>query len=69
MLFLGEGHEYSPPLFRGAQQIAVNLTDGKLVWSILGFDVDGGTAISDGVMVAESAYDNQVYAYGMGPTK
>ena len=69
MLFLGEGHEYSPPLFRGAQQIAVNLTDGKLVWSILGFDVDGGTAISDGIMVAESAYDNQVYAYGTGPSQ
>ena len=69
MLFLGEGHEYSPPLFRGAQQIAVNLTDGKLVWSILGFDVDGGTAISDGIMVAESAYDNQVYGYGVGPSQ
>jgi hypothetical protein len=69
MLFLGEGHEYSPPLFRGASQLAINLTNGKPVWSIMAFDVDGGTAISDGVMVAESAYDNQIYAYGMGPSK
>jgi len=68
MLFLGEGHEYSPPLFRGASLIAVNLTDGKGVWSDMAFDVDGGTAISDGVLVSESAYDNQIYAYGMGPT-
>jgi hypothetical protein len=69
ILFLGQGHEYSPPLFRGANLIAVNLTDGKLVWEDMGFDVDGGTAISDQVLVAESAYDNQIYAYGMGPSK
>ncbi len=69
MLFLGEGHEYSPPLFRGASQLAINLTNGNPVWSIMAFDVDGGTAISDGVMLAESSYDNQIYAYGMGPSK
>ena len=68
MLFLGEGHEYSPPLFRGANLIAVNLTNGQLVWEDMAFDVDGGTAISDQVLVAESAYDNQIYAYGTGPT-
>ena len=68
MLFLGEGHEYSPPLFRGANLIAVNLTNGQLVWQDMAFDVDGGTAISDQVLVAESAYDNQIYAYGTGPT-
>ncbi len=69
MLFLGEGHEYSPPLFRGAQQLAINLTDGTLVWSMTAFDVDGGTAIADGVMLAESSYDNQIYAWAMGPSK
>jgi hypothetical protein len=68
MLFLGQGHEYSPPLFRGADLIAVNLTNGQLVWEDMAFDVDGGTAISDGVLVAVSAYDNQIYAYGTGPT-
>ncbi|MGA2523738.1 MAG: hypothetical protein ABSF65_06245 [Candidatus Bathyarchaeia archaeon] len=69
ILFLGEGHEYSPPLFRGASQIAVNLTNGKPVWNILAFNVDGGTAISDGILTTESAYDNQIYAFGMGPSK
>ncbi|MGO8806888.1 MAG: PQQ-binding-like beta-propeller repeat protein [Candidatus Bathyarchaeia archaeon] len=68
MLFLDEGHEYSPPLFRGASEIAINITNGQLAWSIMGFDVDGGTAVSDGIMVAESAYDNQLYAFGMGPS-
>ena len=68
MLFLGEGHEYSPPLFRGANEIAINITNGNPVWSMLGFDVDGGTAISDGVMLTESAYDNLIYAYGQGPS-
>ena len=69
ILFLGEGHEYSPPLFRGADLIAVNLTNGQPVWSILNFDVDGGSAISDGVLLSLSAYDNQIYAYGMGPSE
>ena len=68
ILFLGEGHEYSPPLFRGANLIAVNLTNGQPVWEDMAFDVDGGTAISDGILVAESAYDNQIYGYGTGPT-
>ena len=40
VLFLQEGHEYSPPLFLGAQQLAINCTTGKLVWNIDAFDVD-----------------------------
>ncbi|MGA3111301.1 MAG: PQQ-binding-like beta-propeller repeat protein [Candidatus Bathyarchaeia archaeon] len=69
ILFLGEGHEYSPPLFRASNLIAVNLTNGQPVWSVLNFDVDGGSAISDGVLLSVSAYDNQIYAFGMGPSK
>jgi hypothetical protein len=69
MLFLGEGHEYSPPLFRGASLIAINITDGQPVWSMLAFAADGGTAIADGVMTTTNAYDNQIYAWGMGPSK
>jgi len=69
ILFLPEGHQYSPPMFRGANQLAINCTNGKLVWSIMGFDVTSGPAISDGVMIAFSSYDNQIYSYGMGPSK
>jgi len=60
---------YSPPLYHQAQQLALNLTDGSVVWSIDAFDVTSGPAISDGIMTTLNAYDNQIYAYGKGPTK
>jgi hypothetical protein len=60
---------YSPPLFHEAQQLAINITNGKLVWSIDAFDVTSAPAISDGVMTTINAYDNQIYAWGKGPSK
>jgi outer membrane protein assembly factor BamB len=69
MLYIPIGHEYAPPLFRGAQLLALNTTTGQLVWSILGFNVNAVPAIVDGVMVDLNAYDNQLYAYGMGASK
>jgi outer membrane protein assembly factor BamB len=68
-LFLPEGHMYSPPLFHGAQQLALNITDGSVVWSMDAFDVTSAPAISDGVMTTLNAYDNQIYAWGKGPSK
>jgi hypothetical protein len=68
-LFVPEGHMYSPPLYHNAKQLALNLTTGEVVWSIDAFDVTSGPAISDGVMVTLNAYDNQIYAYGKGPSK
>ena len=68
-LFVPEGHMYSPPLFHGAQQLALNITNGQVVWSIDAFDVTSAPAISDGIMTTLNAYDNQVYAWGMGPSK
>jgi outer membrane protein assembly factor BamB len=69
VLFLSEGHAYSPPMFNGAQQLAINITNGELVWSILGFNVNGGTAVAEGTMVVHNAYDGQIYAYGKGASK
>jgi hypothetical protein len=69
MLFVPEGHMYSPPLFRGANQLAINCANGKLVWSILAFDVTSAPAVSDGIMTTLNAYDNQIYAWGVGPSK
>jgi hypothetical protein len=69
ILFVPEGHMYSPPLFHGAQQLAINITDGKPTWTIDAFDTTSAPAISDGVMVTLNAYDNQIYSYGKGPTK
>jgi len=68
-LFVPEGHMYSPPLFHGAQQLALNITNGKVVWNIDAYDVINPPAISDGIMTVLNAYDNQIYAYGMGPSK
>jgi hypothetical protein len=69
ILFVPEGHMYSPPLFRGAKELAINTTDGTLVWSIMGFDTTSGPAIADGIMTTINAYDNQIYAFGKGATK
>jgi outer membrane protein assembly factor BamB len=67
-LFVPEGHMYSPPLFHNAQQLALNITDGSVIWSVDAFDVTSAPAISDGVAVTLNAYDNQIYAYGKGPS-
>jgi hypothetical protein len=68
ILYLSEGHEYNPPLFHGALQLALNATSGQLVWSNLGFD-DTATAVAYGVMTTFNSYDGQVYAYAQGPSK
>ncbi len=67
-LFLPEGHMYSPPLFHNAQQLALNITNGEVVWSIDAFDVTSAPAISDGIMTTLNAYDNQIYTWGKGPS-
>jgi hypothetical protein len=67
-LYFGLGHEYSPPLFRGAREICLDAFTGKEVWSVLGFYAEGPVAIADGVMVTDNAYDMQLYAFSKGPT-
>ena len=68
-LYIPEGHMYSPPLYHNAHQLCLNTTDGSLVWQMEAFDVTSGPAIADGVMTTLNAYDNQIYAWGMGSTK
>jgi hypothetical protein len=65
--YLPVGHEYNPPLFHGAQLLAINITDGTLIWSELGTYVES-TSISYGVLLSRNAYDNQIYAFGKGPS-
>ncbi len=66
--YLAIGHEYNPPLFHGGQLLAINMTDGSLVWSELGAYIRS-VAIANGVLLSLNAYDNQIYAFGKGPTK
>lgn len=68
-LFLSESRMYDPPLFSDAHKIALNCTDGSLVWSSLGFYGREPSAIADGYLVAWNSYDCQIYTYGKGPTK
>jgi len=49
--------------------LGLNITNGQPVWSILGEMVDDSQAISDGVLVGANGYDNQIYAFGMGPSE
>jgi len=65
--YLAIGHEYNPPLFHGAQMLAINITDGTLVWSELGTYIRS-IAIAYNIMLSLNAYDNQIYAFGKGPT-
>lgn len=65
--YISEGHQYSPPLFHGAQVLALNMTNGALVWKNLAFDCTG-EAVAYGIMTTYNAYDGQIYAYGQGPS-
>jgi len=66
--YYGVGHEYDPPLFHGAQMIALNMTDGSPIFTVLG-TYTRAFAIAQGVLISMNEYDNQVYAFAKGPTK
>ena len=66
--YFGVGHEYDPPLFHGAQMLAINMTDGSLVWKELG-TYTRSFEISAGVLISVNEYDNQVYGFAKGPTQ
>jgi hypothetical protein len=65
--YLCIGHEYNPPLFHGAQILAINVTSGELTWSELGMYIRS-TAIAYGKVLSLNAYDNQIYCFGKGPS-
>jgi hypothetical protein len=68
MLFLSEGKMYTPPL-HPAYRLAINCTDGKLVWKILQYSSTCIGAIGDGYLISWNSFDNQIYCFGKGPTK
>ncbi len=67
-IFLSQSRMYDPPLFPGANKLAINCTDGSLVWSELGFYGREPSAIADGYLVGWNSYDCQIYTWGKGPT-
>jgi hypothetical protein len=67
VLYLGICHQYNPPMFHGAQRLAVNMTDGSLIWKELAFPMPG-QSLAYGILVSLNGYDGQIYAYGKGPS-
>ncbi len=68
--------EHSPtqPLWRGPNLRCINATDGTEVWSILFWGnamgpVDpSNIAMADGILVGLNYFDNELYAFGKGPS-
>ncbi len=69
MLFLSEGRLYDPPLFPGGEKLAINCTDGSLVWAISGAFMRSPSPVADGELLGFNGYDSQIYAFGTGPTR
>ena len=65
--YVSTGNSHSDPLFRGARMYCINVTTGELIWRVNGFYRDS-IPIADGILVAHNAYDNQLYAFGKGPS-
>jgi hypothetical protein len=70
-VYITGGHNYSPPMFPGAELYCINATSGKELWEIYKYPITNSAtcAISDGYLVEPNAYDNQIYCFGMGPSK
>jgi hypothetical protein len=54
-------------MYRGYDLYAINATTGKLIWEIPAVFVS--MAVANGELVGYNGYDNQIYAFGMGPSK
>ncbi len=67
-LFLSESSMYTPPLYPGAQRLAIDCYTGELVWSVLSFSGRMAAAHADGMMVQWNSFDSQIYAFGKGQT-
>ncbi len=66
-------NEHSPdqPLWRGMKMWAINATTGEGIWNISGAYQGGRNAmgaLADGLLVSHNAMDNQIYAFGKGPS-
>ena len=70
------GSEHSPtqPLWRGPNLRCINATDGTEVWSTLFWGANMGptdpsnVALSDGILVGLNFFDNELNAFGKGPS-
>ncbi len=68
-LYVRAGHDYTPPVFKGAKLYCIDATTGEELWNSLSFNIISCPAVADGTMLWFNGYDNQIYAYGKGPSK
>jgi len=66
--------EHSPnsPLYQGEQLRCVNATTGAEIWTISNFGncMYGGTSpVASGILVTDNTYNQEIYAYGQGPSQ
>jgi hypothetical protein len=62
----GEHGNGVQPLYQGEGIYAVDAETGQQVWNMSGWFEQ--PAISDGIMLSHNCYDNQIYAFGKGPS-
>ncbi len=68
IIYYGPSQHTPPtPMYRGYDIYAINATTGKLIWEIPAVFVS--MAVANGELVGYNGYDNQIYAFGMGPSK
>jgi hypothetical protein len=62
------GGSHGNPEFRGANLYVIDAFTGKQLWSINGY-FEQSLPVADGYLIGFNLYDNQLYAFGMGPSK
>jgi outer membrane protein assembly factor BamB len=68
-LYIRGGHDYTPPVWKGAELYCIDAETGEEIWSSLNFGIVGSPALHDGYMLWFNGYDNQIYCYNKGPSK
>jgi hypothetical protein len=67
-LFLSEGIMYTPPL-HPSRRLAINCTDGSLVWSVSQYSSTTPGVVADGYLISWNSFDSKIYSFGRGPTE
>jgi hypothetical protein len=62
----GDHGNGAQPLYQGEWLYAMDKNTGKSLWNMSGWF--NQPAIADGIMLTQNLYDNQIYAFGKGPT-
>jgi outer membrane protein assembly factor BamB len=68
-LYVRSGHDYTPPVWKGAKLYCIDAETGEEIWSSLSFDIVGSPVLHDGHLIYMNGYDNQIYCYKKGPSK